>query len=58
VIKVEHALIGDGQRGLPRAAGKAAVGSFHPLIEHPNRSKRSFGLALETPEGTRCSWTS
>ena len=27
--------------------GGASQGSFHPLMEHPNRGKRSIGLALE-----------
>jgi len=51
VIKVEHAETGDAQRGLRLGTGGAAIGSFQPLMEHPNRGKRSIGLALETPEG-------
>jgi crotonobetainyl-CoA:carnitine CoA-transferase CaiB-like acyl-CoA transferase len=51
VIKVEHAVTGDAQRGLRPSKGGAAVGSFRPLMEHPNRGKRSIGLALDTPEG-------
>jgi crotonobetainyl-CoA:carnitine CoA-transferase CaiB-like acyl-CoA transferase len=51
VIKVEHAVTGDAQRGLRQGAGHAAVGSFQPLMEHANRGKRSIGLALETPGG-------
>ncbi|MFP3907670.1 MAG: CaiB/BaiF CoA transferase family protein [Acidimicrobiales bacterium] len=51
VIKVEHAETGDAQRGLRLGTGGAAEGSFQPLMEHPNRGKRSIGLALETPEG-------
>lgn len=51
VIKIEHAVTGDAQRGLRIGAGGAAVGSFQPLMEHPNRGKRSIGLALETPGG-------
>jgi crotonobetainyl-CoA:carnitine CoA-transferase CaiB-like acyl-CoA transferase len=50
VIKVEHAVTGDAQRGLRLGTGGAAQGSFHPLMEHPNRGKRSIGLALEHPE--------
>jgi crotonobetainyl-CoA:carnitine CoA-transferase CaiB-like acyl-CoA transferase len=49
VIKVEHAVTGDAQRGLTIGAGGAAEGSFQPLMEHPNRGKRSIGLALEIP---------
>ena len=51
VIKVEHAVTGDAQRGIQVGTGGAAVGSFQPLMEHPNRGKRSIGLALETPGG-------
>jgi crotonobetainyl-CoA:carnitine CoA-transferase CaiB-like acyl-CoA transferase len=49
VIKVEHAVTGDAQRGLTIGAGGVAAGSFQPLMEHPNRGKRSIGLALEVP---------
>jgi crotonobetainyl-CoA:carnitine CoA-transferase CaiB-like acyl-CoA transferase len=51
VIKVEHAEHGDAQRGLTIGAGGAAAGCFQPLMEHPNRGKRSIGLALEVPSG-------
>ena len=51
VIKVEHAVTGDAQRGLTIGAGGVASGSFQPLMEHPNRGKRSIGLALEVPSG-------
>src|SRR3954470_8627926 len=50
VIKVEHAVAGDAQRGLRLGTGGVAVGSFQPLMEHPNRGKRSIGLALDNPE--------
>ncbi len=50
VIKVEHAETGDGQRGLSALMGMpVGSGSFAPLMEHPNRGKRSIGLALEQP---------
>ena len=51
VVKVEHAVTGDAQRGLRLGTGGAAAGSFQPLMEHPNRGKRSIGLALEHPAG-------
>jgi len=51
VIKVEHAERGDAQRGLTIGAGGVASGAFQPLMEHPNRGKRSVGLALEVPAG-------
>jgi crotonobetainyl-CoA:carnitine CoA-transferase CaiB-like acyl-CoA transferase len=51
VIKVEHAETGDAQRGLSALMGMpVGSGSFAPLMEHPNRGKRSIGLALERPE--------
>src|SRR5271165_2685863 len=51
VIKVEHAEHGDAQRGLSRLMGMpVGAGSFAPLMEHPNRGKRSIGLALERPQ--------
>src|ERR1700739_2126574 len=49
VIKVEHAVNGDAQRGLRLGTGGVAEGSFQPLMEHPNRGKRSIGLALDNP---------
>src|ERR1700730_7966081 len=49
VIKVENAVPGDAKRGLKIGAGGAAAGAFQPLMEHPNRGKRSIGLALEVP---------
>ena len=49
VVKVEHAVTGDAQRGITIGTGGAAAGSFQPLMEHPNRGKRSIGLALEIP---------
>jgi crotonobetainyl-CoA:carnitine CoA-transferase CaiB-like acyl-CoA transferase len=48
VIKVEHAVHGDAQRGLTGVAGMGE-GTFFPITEHPNRGKRSIGLALEVP---------
>jgi crotonobetainyl-CoA:carnitine CoA-transferase CaiB-like acyl-CoA transferase len=51
VIKVEHAVYGDAQRGLTNVgATSMGEGSFKPIMEHPNRGKRSIGLALEKPE--------
>ena len=53
VIKVEHAETGDAQRGLVKVLGLDAImpgTSFHPIMEGPNRGKRSIGLALDKPE--------
>jgi len=53
VIKVEHAVTGDAQRGLVKLLGLDIVPgtSFAPIMEGPNRGKRSVGIALEVPEG-------
>jgi crotonobetainyl-CoA:carnitine CoA-transferase CaiB-like acyl-CoA transferase len=53
VIKIEHAEKGDAQRGLVKALGHDVVSkgsSFAPIMEGPNRGKRSIGLSLEKPE--------
>jgi crotonobetainyl-CoA:carnitine CoA-transferase CaiB-like acyl-CoA transferase len=52
VIKVEHAERGDAQRGLVRVLGLDAGSgdsSFFPIMEGPNRGKRSIGLTLDNP---------
>ncbi len=51
VIKVEHAETGDAQRGLRIGPYAPAEGSFAPIMDHPNRGKRSIGLAIDTPSG-------
>ena len=48
VIKVEHAITGDAQRGMRGPSGWIDD-HYHPIMEHPNRGKRSVGLALEDP---------
>jgi crotonobetainyl-CoA:carnitine CoA-transferase CaiB-like acyl-CoA transferase len=56
VIKVEHAEKGDAQRGLIKALGHDVISkgsSFAPIMDGPNRGKRSIGLSLEKPEATR-----
>lgn len=51
VIKVEHAEMGDAQRGFGAGLGGVAEGRFHPIMEHPNRGKKSIGLALDKEGG-------
>ena len=46
VIKVEHAEMGDAQRGLRMDGMSSADGNFEPIMEGPNRGKRSIGLDL------------
>ena len=51
VIKVEHAVNGDPQRGLRQTGSLRVEGDPNPNIEHANRGKRSIGLEMGTPEG-------
>jgi crotonobetainyl-CoA:carnitine CoA-transferase CaiB-like acyl-CoA transferase len=49
VIKIENPVTGDAQRGLVTVLGRSASkpgSSFAPIIEAPNRGKRSVGLSL------------
>jgi crotonobetainyl-CoA:carnitine CoA-transferase CaiB-like acyl-CoA transferase len=49
VIKIENPVTGDAQRGLVTVAGRSATApgvSFAPMMEAPNRGKRSIGLSL------------
>lgn len=52
-MKIEHPVTGDAQRGLVKVLGAAATvpgSSFAPIMEAPNRGKRSVGLALDNSE--------
>ncbi len=51
VIKVEHPVRGDTQRGFVNMGGMQLDPNRHPLIEHPNRGKRSVGIDVSTPDG-------
>src|SRR3954451_22952335 len=51
VLKVEHAVTGDPQRGLRRTGSFVVEGDLNPNIEHPNRGKRSIGLDISTQGG-------
>ena len=49
VIKIENPVTGDGQRGLVTVGGRSATApgvAFAPMMEAPNRGKRSVGLSL------------
>lgn len=51
VVKVEHAVTGDPQRGLRQTGMLRVEGDPNPNIEHANRGKRSIGLDIAVPEG-------
>ncbi|MET7480041.1 CoA transferase [Streptomyces sp. NPDC005648] len=51
VIKVEHAVNGDPQRGLRQTGTFKVEGDPNPNVEHANRGKRSIGLDMARPEG-------
>ncbi len=51
VLKVEHPLRGDTQRGFVNMGGIQVDPARHPLMEHPNRGKRSVGIDVSTPGG-------
>lgn len=51
VIKVEHPLRGDAQRGFLNLGGFPIPPERNTVMEHPNRGKRSVGVDLSTEEG-------
>jgi crotonobetainyl-CoA:carnitine CoA-transferase CaiB-like acyl-CoA transferase len=51
VLKVEHPVRGDTQRGFVNVAGVKVNPLRNTLIEHPNRGKRSIGIDISTEEG-------
>src|SRR5580692_9381064 len=51
VLKVEHAVTGDPQRGLRQTGRYRVADDPNPNFEHANRGKRSIGLNVSTDEG-------
>lgn len=51
VIKIEHPVRGDTQRGFLNVTGVAVNPNRNTLMEHPNRGKRSVGVDISKPEG-------
>jgi crotonobetainyl-CoA:carnitine CoA-transferase CaiB-like acyl-CoA transferase len=51
VIKVEHPVRGDAQRGMRQIAGVTFDPVVNPMIQHPNKGKRSIGIDVATPLG-------
>jgi crotonobetainyl-CoA:carnitine CoA-transferase CaiB-like acyl-CoA transferase len=51
VIKVEHPVRGDAQRGFINLGGMKLDPKRNTLMEHPNRGKRSVGIDISTSGG-------
>ncbi|MEZ5737247.1 MAG: CaiB/BaiF CoA-transferase family protein [Novosphingobium sp.] len=51
VIKVEHPVRGDAQRGARSIGGMTFDPVVNPMIQHPNRGKRSIGIDISRSEG-------
>ena len=51
VIKIEHPVRGDAQRGLARLGGLAVNLDRNPVFEQANRGKRSVGIDVSTADG-------
>jgi crotonobetainyl-CoA:carnitine CoA-transferase CaiB-like acyl-CoA transferase len=51
VIKIEHPLRGDTQRGFTNLGGLKLDPMRNTLMEHANRGKRSVGIDMALPEG-------
>jgi crotonobetainyl-CoA:carnitine CoA-transferase CaiB-like acyl-CoA transferase len=51
VLKVEHPVSGDPQRGLVTSGLIPSTGGVNFMVEQPNRGKRSIALDLANPRG-------
>ena len=51
VIKIEHPVTGDAQRGLAAVGWKSTEGNVDFMMQQSNRGKRSVGLDIATPGG-------
>jgi crotonobetainyl-CoA:carnitine CoA-transferase CaiB-like acyl-CoA transferase len=51
VLKVEHPINGDPQRGLMTSGLVPNTGGVNFMVEQPNRGKRSIGIDLNQPGG-------
>jgi len=51
VIKIEHPVRGDTQRGFINSFGNKIDPLRNGMMEHPNRGKRSVGVDVSKPEG-------
>ncbi len=57
VVKVEHAVTGDPQRGLRQTGLLRVEGDPNPNIEHANRLKRSIGWTCRCPRVEKSCWS-
>ncbi len=55
VVKVEHAVTGDPQRGLRQTGMLRVEGDPNPNIEHANRASAASGWICRYPRARRCS---
>jgi crotonobetainyl-CoA:carnitine CoA-transferase CaiB-like acyl-CoA transferase len=51
VVKIEHPVRGDAQRGFIQWSGAPVDPDHNPMLEHSNRGKRSVGLDLASAAG-------
>lgn len=51
VIKIEHPVRGDAQRGITMLQRLAVNPQRSSLMQHPNRGKRSVGVDVSSPDG-------
>jgi crotonobetainyl-CoA:carnitine CoA-transferase CaiB-like acyl-CoA transferase len=51
VIKIEHPVRGDAQRGIKELQRLAVNPQRSSLMQHPNRGKKSVGIDISTAEG-------
>ena len=51
VVKIEHPVRGDAQRGLATAGFSMSIGGVDFMMQQSNRGKRSVGLDIGVPEG-------
>ena len=51
VVKVEHPVTGDAQRGLAAFGFKSTEGNVDFMMQQSNRGKRSVGIDIATPGG-------